>query len=407
MPVGLKPLEENSLLAIDGVRLAAVDASIYKHTRNDLLLIELAEGTETAAVFTRNCFSAAPVDVARQHLQVATPRYLLINAGNANAGTGQQGVKDAKLCCAELAKKVSVSPEQILPFSTGVIGQHLPVNKMVSRMETLCEHLDSDHWFEAAQCIMTTDTVPKGISKSVVIAGKEVTITGIAKGAGMICPNMATMLSFIATDACIERSLLQLLLEEAVENSFHRITVDGDTSTNDACVIMATAASRIVIESEDTTALYAMKNALNEVCQFLAQAIIRDAEGVNKFITLDIQQGRDTEECLKLAYTIAHSPLVKTAFFASDPNWGRLLAAIGRSGLEQLDVNQVNLYLNDVIVIESGGVAAGYSEEAGQQVMNESEITVRVELGRGEESVSVWTSDLSHDYVTINAEYRT
>lgn len=404
MTVGLHP--PDSLLPVPGVRLGTTEAGIKKPGRRDLVVIELAEGAHTAAVFTRNAFCAAPVVVARNHLLEASPRYLVINTGNANAGTGQRGIDDAAATCMELAAQVGVRPEAVLPFSTGVIGETLPMSTLLSALPQAVANLDADAWLEAAAGIMTTDTVPKGISRQLNLDGKQVTLTGIAKGAGMIRPDMATMLSFIATDADIEETDLQDLLHQAINRSFNRITVDGDTSTNDACALMATGVSgaRVQRDSRDWTNFL---QALTEVCEFLAQAIVRDGEGATKFVTIEVAGGMSSEECLQVGYTIAHSPLVKTALFASDPNWGRILAAVGRAGLKDLVLERVDIHLDAVCIVRHGGRANDYIEAAGQRVLDQDELTVRIELGRGEASETVWTTDLSFDYVRINAEYRT
>lgn len=403
MPVGLGELTE--LKPVAGVRLASVAAGIRYKARNDLTLFELAEGSSVAGVFTKNAFCAAPVVVARKHMQSAPVRALLVNSGNANAGTGQHGMDDANACCRYVADALDCSPEQVLPFSTGVIGERLPLEKFRQAVPVAAEKLLQDGWTDAAHAIMTTDIVPKGFSRQIDIDGRTVTITGIAKGSGMIRPDMATMLCYIATDAAIEQSILQEMLSAAVTASFNRITVDGDTSTNDACMLVATGKSGVNIDA-GSEAWVTVSDAVAEACLFLAQAIIRDAEGATKFITLDVDGGRDEQECLDVAYTIAHSPLVKTALFASDPNWGRILAAVGRAGIEDMVLEDVKLFLDDVCIVENGGRADSYTEEAGQSVMNREEITIRVELGRGDAAATVWTSDLSHDYVKINAEYR-
>lgn len=404
MPVGDLSLPE--FYPIAGLRIGVTSAGIKKPGRQDLVIFELAESTQVAAVFTRNAFCAAPVRVARAHLQAAAPRYLVINTGNANAGTGQQGEADARATCAALAELTGVTEQQVLPFSTGVIGELLPMPRLLAALPQGVAKLDATHWSEAAQGIMTTDTLPKGASVRYEIQGQTVHISGIAKGAGMIKPNMATMLGFIATDAQISQALLQQLLTEAVNASFNRITIDGDTSTNDACLLMATGQSA-EIKAEDTAALASFRAALRQVMVQLAQAIVRDGEGATKFVTIQVQGAKSETEALEAAFTIAHSPLVKTALYASDANWGRILAALGRApGLEDLDISQVSLHLNDVLLAEQGGRAAGYTEAAGAAVMQEAEITIRVHLGRGQAEETVWTCDFSHDYVSINADYR-
>ena len=403
MAVGYSRLPE--LLPVAGMRLAATAAGIRYQGRDDLALLEFAPGSTCAAVFTRNAFCAAPVVVAREHLERTAPRYLLINSGNANAGTGERGLRDARRCCELVAVQAGCASGEVLPFSTGVIGEYLPVERFDTAMPALFDALAADNWKAAAEAIMTTDTVAKGVSRTLEIGSGKVTVTGIAKGAGMIRPDMATMLAFIATDAGIDASLQQGCLKQAVERSFNRITVDGDTSTNDACVLVATGQSGVTLSAG--AGLEAFGGLLAEVCEVLAQLIVRDAEGASKFVTIDVSGGRDAGECLQVAYTVAHSPLVKTALYASDPNWGRILAAVGRAGLPDLDIDRIVIRLGDVCIVRDGGVADGYREENGQRVMGEAEITIGIELGRGTARECIWTSDLSHDYVTINAEYRT
>nr|VFJ65282.1 MAG: glutamate N-acetyltransferase / amino-acid N-acetyltransferase [Candidatus Kentron sp. FM]VFJ67396.1 MAG: glutamate N-acetyltransferase / amino-acid N-acetyltransferase [Candidatus Kentron sp. FM]VFK16244.1 MAG: glutamate N-acetyltransferase / amino-acid N-acetyltransferase [Candidatus Kentron sp. FM] len=449
---------------VKGIRLGTAAAGIRQHTglpspeetqpgktpvREDLVLVEIAQGAATTAVFTRNAFCAAPVHVARRHLGATSPRFLLINSGNANAGTGQQGTADAMACCAAVAQQTGCPPEAVLPFSTGVIGELLPVAPIRRGIGQAHGNLHADGWDRAARAIMTTDTVPKYASRTVETpsglrggsSGGSFTITGIAKGAGMIRPDMATMLAFVATDAPVTPAALGHALASAVERSFHRITVDGDTSTNDACVLMATgmAPGMPPIDDIRTDAGRQFQQAVTEVCQALAKALIRDGEGATKFITIEVQGGKDRAECDRVAFTIAHSPLVKTAFFAADPNWGRILAAVGRAGLPDLDISGVRIFLlphatntpldnrqpsmaspteahrralsgatpDDVCIVTSGMRSSEYTEQQGQRVMQAPEITVRVELGRGKANTVVWTCDLSHDYVRINAEYRT
>ncbi len=404
MAVGLT--EPSSLASVKGIRLASVAAGIKKNSKKDLVLIEMSASTECAAMFTQNRFCAAPVTLAKQHLADTRPRYLLINSGNANAGTGEQGMRDATRCCEMLAQQTGCNLQQVLPFSTGVIGQNLPLEKFEAAMPELIKQLSEDHWFEAAHGIMTTDTLLKGISRQIEIQGKTVTVTGLSKGAGMIQPNMATMLSFIATDAAISKSFLQRILKTAVDLSFNSITVDSDTSTNDACVLMATGEAgnpEIDRLGSDYEQLF---NVICEVCQYLAQAIIRDAEGATKFITLQVNSARSINEARQVAYTVAHSPLVKTAMFASDPNWGRILAAVGRSGVD-FDIDRIRIYLGDVCIVSNGGRDPAYTEEQGQSVMSQQDIPVLIDLDSGNESATIWTSDLSYDYVKINAEYRT
>lgn len=405
MPVGLPDIPE--LMPVEGIRLSAFRAGLYKKNRKDLALIACDHETAFAAVFTRNAFCAAPVRVARLHLKSGNPALCIINAGNANAGTGLQGYQDALTICHATADIQGCTPEAILPFSTGVIGEPLPVNKICNVLPDLFDALSENAWLDMARAIMTTDTVPKGISRIVNIDGKSVTITGVVKGAGMIRPDMATMLAFIATDATVDKSLLQSLLEEAVEMSFNRVSVDGDTSTNDACVLMATGKSSAAPVTRDKkNAVGLFRQALEEVCLYLAQALVRDGEGVTKFVTLDIRGGRDREECLSVAEAIAHSPLVKTALYASDPNWGRILAAIGRSPVKELDVSRVDIFLHNVCIVRNGERDAEYTEAQGRKVFAGDEITVSVHLHRGDHSLSFWTSDLSYEYVRINAEYR-
>ncbi|HSG87755.1 MAG TPA: bifunctional glutamate N-acetyltransferase/amino-acid acetyltransferase ArgJ [Pseudomonadales bacterium] len=404
MPVNLPPLPE--LDAVAGLRCATVQAGVRKANRDDLVLFELCEGATVAALFTRNRFRAAPVRLAERHLDAATPRYLLVNTGNANAGTGRQGDADALACCQALADAAGVAVEQVLPYSTGVIGERLPAQRIVDALPQALDALRADGWNRAARGIMTTDTAPKGVSVHVAAAGGA-TVTGISKGAGMIRPDMATMLAFVATDAAVAPKLLRRMLIDAVEGSFNRITVDGDTSTNDCVTLVATgAAGTPAIDDPDDEAALALAAAIAEVCTRLAQAIVRDGEGATRFVTVDVGGARTAAEALACAYTIAESPLVKTALFAGDPNWGRLLAAIGRSGMDDLDVDGVSIRLGDVSICEQGGVAPTYREADGARVMAEAEITISVDLGRGAARERVWTTDLSYDYVKINAEYR-
>ncbi|HYQ90566.1 MAG TPA: bifunctional glutamate N-acetyltransferase/amino-acid acetyltransferase ArgJ [Candidatus Competibacteraceae bacterium] len=397
------PLE---LFPIAGIRTGTACAGIKYAGRRDLVVIEVAAGSTAAAVFTRNAFCAAPVSVAKRHLSISTPRYLVINTGNANAGTGQRGLDDAEASCEALAGLVGCRPQEVLPFSTGVIGEPLPLERLIAGLPQALAELRPDGWLEAAQGIMTTDTRPKGASRRLTIAGHPIILTGIAKGAGMIKPDMATMLAFIATDAGIDQALLQRCLATTVADSFNAITVDGDTSTNDACVLLATGQSGLKLR-EEGDACTAFTATLRELCIELAQAIVRDGEGATKFITIEVEQGRDPAECRQVAYTIAHSPLVKTAFFASDPNWGRILAAVGRAGLPDLVLDAVVLYLDEVCIVRNGARTEDYTEERGQEVMRRGDITIRVQLGRGQAGARIWTTDLSFDYVRINAEYRT
>ncbi len=394
---------ERAPLPVAGVRLAAVSAGIKTLGRLDLVLMELAEGASVAATFTRNAFCAAPVQVAKEHLAERTPRYLLINTGNANAGTGEQGLADARCCCDELAALAGVDARDVLPFSTGVIGEHLPTDKIVSTLPEALGALTDDCWLAAAEGIMTTDTRPKAASRQVDIGGRTVTVTGMAKGAGMIRPNMATMLAYFATDAALAPDRLQSLWSEVVEQTFNRVTVDGDTSTNDAAVLVATGTAGAIADE----ALPLFREALESLALELAQALVRDGEGASKFVAVQVSAARSEQEALEVAYTIAHSPLVKTALFASDPNWGRLLAAIGRAEVPDLDVDRVELRINQVLIASNGGRAPGYTEEQGQRAMDPTDITIDVALNRGDHAATVWTSDLSYDYVRINAEYRT
>lgn len=394
------------MAVIEGVRIGTACAGIKKPGRKDLVLFELAEQSQAAAVFTRNAFCAAPVMLAKQHLTESAPRYLLINTGNANAGTGEQGMIDAITCCERVATHCEVVRSQVLPFSTGVIGEKLPVETIVDAIPQAHAALSATGWADAAEGILTTDTRPKGATASFKYQGATVNISGISKGSGMICPNMATMLAFVATDADVPRDILQTLVSEATDKSFNRITVDGDTSTNDACVLVATGASAAPTVSESSELYELLKKALTVVFQTLAHAIIRDGEGATKFVTVTVDEAATAEEALQVAYAVSHSPLTKTALFASDPNWGRILAAVGRAGLVKLDVSRINIYLDDVCIVEQGGVAASYTEAQGQAVMNKEKILIRVVLSRGTASETVWTTDLSHDYVSINADYR-
>lgn len=391
------------LLPIKGIRLATINAGIRYKNRDDMLVIEAVEGSTTAAVFTKNAFCAAPVTVARQHLAAAPIRYLVVNAGNANAGTGEPGLKAATATCEALAKMAGVQANQVLPFSTGVIGMQLPVEKLTAAMPSLINTLTEDNWMTASRAIMTTDTLPKGLSKQFELQGTTVTITGIAKGAGMIHPNMATMLSYIATDAKVAQSTLQQVLSSVVDDTFNCITIDGDTSTNDALVLIATGQSGTEVTADN---LAVFKAALQEVCLFLAQAIVRDGEGATKFIDVQVEQARSREEAHIVANTVALSPLVKTALFASDPNWGRILAAVGRSPIDSLDVNRVTLYLGKTLLVKGGQPSPDYTEAQGQAETKQDEIKIRIVLGRGDAMANVWTCDFSFDYVKINAEYR-
>lgn len=398
--------KREDLLDVEGVAVAAIEAGIRYKNRLDLVLMEICEGATVAGVFTKNAFRAAPVQVAMDNLKATggAIRYLVINTGNANAGTGKKGMEDALATCRFVADATGVDASAVLPFSTGVIGENLPMDKLVAGVPKAVAALGGT-WFDAAKGIMTTDTRPKGRSTTVECGGKKVTITGLTKGAGMIKPNMATMLSFVATDAEISQPLLHQMLTGVVDQSFNRITVDGDTSTNDCCVLIATGKSGVSL-SEGVDGYDAFEIALRDLVQDLAKDIIRDAEGGTKFVTVDIQGGANTKECLLVAYAIAESPLVKTALSASDPNWGRILAAVGRAGIEDLDVSQVSVYLGDVCITENGTRAAAYTEEQGQVEMNKTDIAITVKLARGEAREVVWTSDFSEEYVRINASYR-
>ena len=404
MAVGLS--DPGVILPVPGIRLAACSAGLYRKERPDFALLAMEEGSVTAAVFTNNQFCAAPVQIARQHLQQSSPRFCLINAGNANAGTGKRGTDDALRICQELAGIAGCQISAVLPFSTGVIGEYLPVDKILGKIPELYASLESDNWLSVVRAIMTTDTIAKAVSRQINIDDRVVTISGIAKGSGMIRPDMATMLAFISTDILTDQDTLGDILGNAVDKSFNRITVDGDTSTNDACVLVATGKSRCGI-SQNLNNRLKFERALTEVFVCLAQAIVRDGEGATKFITIEVNQGSNGQECLQVAYAIANSPLVKTAFHASDPNWGRILAAIGRAGIPDLAIVNVSVYLDDVSIVEGGVRSETYTENSGQNVMRQQEITLRVYLGRGNASESVWTCDFSHDYIRINAEYRT
>ena len=408
MPVNLVAPDPKSLLPVPGVALGVAEANIRKPDRKDLLVIRLDDSAKVAGVFTQNRFCAAPVVVARRHLSKnGSIRALVVNTGNANAGTGEGGLADASQTCTDLAGLLRCAAEQVLPFSTGVIMEPLPVARIVAGLPACVADLRLDNWFNAAQAIMTTDTLPKAASSRVQIGNATITITGIAKGAGMIHPNMATMLGFVATDARVSLPLLQSAVAHAAQHSFNCITVDGDTSTNDAFMLIASGKADMgEIDDAHSPHFIALRDAVTRVAQQLAHAIVRDGEGATKFITVRVDGGRNEDECRKIGYAIAHSPLVKTAFFASDPNLGRILAAIGYAGVADLDVGTVDLYLDDVLVARHGGRNPQYQEADGQRVMKQSEITVRVVLNRGGISATLWTCDLSHDYVSINADYR-
>ena len=408
MPVNLQATPDHELHPVPGVRWGITEAGVRKAGRKDVSVMLLDPGCVVSGVFTQNRFCAAPVQVCREHLAGGREiRALLINTGNANAGTGADGLARAQACCQALADHLGLASEQVLPFSTGVIMEPLPSERIIASLPRAVQAAQADHWAQAAQAIMTTDTVPKAYSRRVQIGGRTVSITGISKGAGMIRPNMATMLGFMATDACIAPELMAALAHELAENSFNRVTVDGDTSTNDSFVLVATQqAGHAAITSWATPEGQALKAALMEVARWLAQAIVRDGEGATKFITVRVEGGRDAQECRQVAYAIAHSPLVKTAFFASDPNLGRILAAVGYAGIADLDQTQIDLYLDEVLVAKNGGRHVDYLEADGARVMKQSEITVRVLLGRGQAVDTVWTCDFSYDYVKINADYR-
>jgi glutamate N-acetyltransferase/amino-acid N-acetyltransferase len=407
MAVNLPAPQAAALFPVAGVRLGVAEAGIRKANRKDLTVVLIDAGASVAGVFTQNRFCAAPVQICREHLQGDDIRAMVINTGNANAGTGQDGLVRARAICVALARHLNLAPEQVLPFSTGVIMESLPVDRIEAGLPAAIADAAPDHWLRAAQGIMTTDTVAKAFSTQLKIDGATITVTGISKGAGMIRPNMATMLGFMATDAKVAPGLMQQLARELADGSFNRVTVDGDTSTNDSFVVIATnKAAHPQITSLDSETGKALKAAMLEVARKLAQAIVRDGEGATKFITVRVEGGATREECLKVAYAISHSPLVKTAFFASDPNLGRILAAVGYAGIDDLDQGLIDLYLDDVHVAVNGGRNPDYREEDGRRVMKQSEITVRVGLGRGKVAETVWTCDFSHDYVTINADYR-
>ena len=414
MTVNLQAPDPANILPVPGVRLGITEAGVRKVGRKDLTVILLDEGSAVAGVFTQNRYCAAPVQICREHLSEVNSssaetqiRALVINTGNANAGTGAKGLADARATADAMAALLKVKPQQVLPFSTGVIMENLPVDRIVAGMPAAIADAQAAHWAKAAEGIMTTDTVPKAFSAQVVLSGQTVTITGISKGAGMIRPNMATMLGFLATDANIEATLLPALATDLANSSFNRITIDGDTSTNDSFMVMATRkAAHPVISNWDSADGKALRTAMMSVAQKLAHAIVRDGEGATKFITIRVDGGKTSEECRLAAYAIAHSPLVKTAFFASDPNLGRILAAVGYAGIHDLNQDLIAMHLDDVCVVQNGGRNPAYQEADGQRVMKQSEITIRIDLGRGTATDTVWTCDLSHDYVSINADYR-
>ncbi|MDI9779373.1 bifunctional glutamate N-acetyltransferase/amino-acid acetyltransferase ArgJ [Pseudomonas sp.] len=405
MAVGLGPLP--TLHPVPGFELGIASAGIKRPGRKDVVVMRCAEGSSVAGVFTLNAFCAAPVILSKQRVQ-GTVRYLLTNTGNANAGTGAPGLAAAERTCAKLAELTGVPAESVLPFSTGVIGEPLPVEKIEGALQAALDNLSENHWAEAATGIMTTDTLPKGASRQFQHDGVTVTVTGISKGAGMIRPNMATMLGYIATDAKVAPAVLKDLILDGANKSFNRITIDGDTSTNDCCMLIATGKANLPEVTEASGALFeALKKAVFDVCMEVAQAIVRDGEGATKFVTVQVNGGGNHQECLDVGYAVAHSPLIKTALFASDPNWGRILAAVGRAGVPELDVSLIDVYLGDVCIASKGGRSPSYTEAQGSAVMAQEEITIRIELGRGQCSETIWTTDLSHEYVKINAEYRT
>ena len=405
MAVGEYPFP--SMHPVAGVKLTAVCAGIKRQNRRDVVLFELAEGSAVAGVFTKNAFCAAPVTLCKAHLAAAPIRYLVINSGNANACTGEQGLRDAKATCEAIAQQTGVNPEQVLPFSTGVIGEPLPVAKIITAIPEALANATEQGWADAGAGIMTTDTRPKGFSQQIEYQGKTITVNGIAKGAGMIKPNMATMLGYIATDAKIAQPLLQQLAREAADKSFNRITIDGDTSTNDSCILIATGQVDLPEVNKPEGELYEkLKDIIFAAYIHLAKSIVSDGEGATKFVTVAVSGGANRDECLDVAYAVAHSPLIKTALFASDPNWGRIVAAIGYAGVPDLDATKVRVHLNDVLIVENGGRAASYTEEQGQAVMKGEDIVIRINLGRGSVAETVWTTDLSYEYVRINGEYR-
>ncbi len=407
MAVNLRAPDAKSLFPVAGVELGWAEAGIRKAGRKDLLVVRIADGANVSGVFTQNRFAAAPVLVCREHLvSKKAMRALVVNTGNANAGTGESGLQAARASCAALARLIGCDARQVLPFSTGVIMEALPIDRLVAGLPDAIGRLSVDHWLTAAETIMTTDTIPKAVSRRVDVDGVSVTLTGIAKGAGMIRPNMATMLCFIATDAAIAPALLQQLTQQACDQSFNCITIDGDTSTNDSFIVIATGRGESRVESADEPLFAAFSSALTDVARELAQAIVRDGEGATKFIEVRVEQAVTDHEARQVAYAVAHSPLVKTAFFASDPNLGRILAAVGYSGIHDLQPDRVQMHLDDVYVVRDGGRNPAYREEDGQRVMKKAEILVRLQLGRGRAVASVWTTDLSHDYVSINADYR-
>jgi len=406
MAVKLSP--PANLLAVAGLQTASGSAGLYNTSRDDLALFAISDGATVSASFTSNWFYAAPIAVARQHIKCNNIRYLLINAGNANAGTGERGIEDVINLCRTIAEQTGCGFDSVLPFSTGVIGEYLPVNKIIDTLPALVGELSNDNWLECAKAIMTTDTQAKGFSEQFRIDNNIITITGIAKGSGMIKPDMGTMLAFIATDANVDKAILDQILQSCVSKTFNRVCVDGDTSTNDACVLIATGKTAMHrITDSDNRAYTLLEEKIRALCLKLAQAIVRDAEGATKFITIQIKNAGNEDECMEIADALSTSPLVKTAFYASDPNWGRILAAVGGSHIDSLDVNRISIYLNDICIVENGARATDYTEDKGNSAMQKEEILLCVDLNRGSVSNEFWTCDLSHEYVTINAEYRT
>ena len=405
MSVGLK--HPQSLVKIKGIRLSASSAKIYRKKRDDIALIEITDGSVTSAAFTQNRFCAAPVQISKNHLSKSKPRYCLINAGNANAGTGEDGLSNSKAICRELAKITNCNENEILPFSTGVIGEDLPVEKINKVLPQLVKNLSEDCWVNVAKSIMTTDTIPKAVSSQISIANSTVSITGIAKGSGMIKPDMATMLSFVATDANVTKDALDKIRDHALFKSFNRITIDGDTSTNDSFLLISTCAiDAPIIDKKDSKEFKILENEIIKVCRELAQAIVRDGEGATKFISIQVDEGIDSSECLSVAYKVAESLLVKTAFTASDPNWGRIIAAIGNSNIRDLDIHKIDVYIDDICIVNNGERSKTYNEDKAKKVMRQNEIILRINLRRGAFSEEIWTTDLSYEYIKINAEYR-
>jgi glutamate N-acetyltransferase/amino-acid N-acetyltransferase len=406
MPVNLPLVTQFN--PISGIKIGTSSAGIKQTERPDIVVFELADGATTAGIFTLNAFCAAPVQICKKHLASSKQiKYLVINTGNANAGTGDAGYQDALIICDAIAKEKNVPVDSVLPFSTGVIGERLPMEKILNALPTACNSTIEDNWYLTSQGIMTTDTQPKGYSTSFEYQGKTISISGVSKGAGMIMPNMATMLGFIATDLPIAQPVLNKLCTELGNKSFNRITIDGDTSTNDSCILMATGAVDLPVVEVESGELYQLiKTQLEKVFIYLAQAIVRDGEGATKFVSVDVSGCKSSKEALSVAYTVAHSPLVKTALFASDANWGRILAAVGRSGVENMDLSKIQIFLDDVCIVENGARSDSYTEQAGSKVMAQDELSIRIDMGSGEVKETIWTTDLSHEYVSINADYR-